>query len=242
MLKSLMFKRGKRFIKQILGRDLWTSPQVKRPKEYIGTEYAGYCICPCSIGPQSIVYSAGVGKDIEFDRMMIEKFGVDIFAFDPTPKSVNWVKSQRLPEKFRFYSYGLAHFDGKAVFNPPENPEHVSYSMTDSVPSNKLSVNCKVYRLTTIMKMLGHHKIDILKMDIEGAEYAVLTDIINSGICVGQIAVEFHQRKSTGGIANTRKTIQKLNSAGYRIFHISPSGDEYSFIHTQWLSRCQIPC
>ena len=37
------------------------------------------------------------------------------------------------------------------------------------------------------MKELGHNKIDILKMDIEGAEYAVINDIERSGIRPEQI-------------------------------------------------------
>ena len=37
-------------------------------------------------------------------------------------------------------------------------------------------------------------RIDILKMDIEGAEYDVIDDIINSPVPIAQVLIEFHHR------------------------------------------------
>ena len=36
-----------------------------------------------------------------------------------------------------------------------------------------------VYRLPSIMRMLGHSQLDMLKMDIEGAEYGVIADLLS---------------------------------------------------------------
>lgn len=48
--------------------------------------------------------------------------------------------------------------------------------------------------LQTIMACLGHRYIDILKIDIEGAEAAVLPQVARSGLLdrIGQLLVEFH--------------------------------------------------
>ena len=35
------------------------------------------------------------------------------------------------------------------------------------------------------MGELGHDRIDLLKMDIEGAEYEVIRDVVESGVDVG---------------------------------------------------------
>jgi hypothetical protein len=80
------------------------------------------------------------------------------------------------------------------------------------------------------MKRLGHTTIDVLKMDIEGAEYEVIEDIVSSRISINQILVEFHHRFPTIGIEKTKNAIKQLNKAGYKIFSISESGQEYSFI------------
>jgi len=87
-----------------------------------------------------------------------------------------------------------------------------------------------MHRLGTIMRELRHASIDLLKMDIEGAEYDVLADMISQRIPVKQLLVEFHHRWPQIGVGRTKQAIQALNAAGYRIFNVSPSGEEYSFL------------
>lgn len=78
--------------------------------------------------------------------------------------------------------------------------------------------------------MIGHQSVDILKMDMKGAEYEVIDDLIASGIHPGQILLEFHHRFKNVGVKRTNRTIAALNRSGYRIFYVSPKGHEYSFI------------
>jgi len=79
------------------------------------------------------------------------------------------------------------------------------------------------------MERLGHNHIDVLKMDIEGAEYGVIADLLSCNIRVDQLLVEFHHRWPEVGVQKTKQAIRELNRAGYRIFHISQTGEEYSF-------------
>jgi hypothetical protein len=88
----------------------------------------------------------------------------------------------------------------------------------------------EVRRLATLMRDLGHRSIDVLKMDIEGAEYEVIDDILGSRLQIEQILVEFHHRLPGVGIDRTRRAVRNLNEAGYRIFFASDTGEEYSFI------------
>jgi hypothetical protein len=93
-------------------------------------------------------------------------------------------------------------------------------------------VEAPVCRLDTILKTLGHMKIDVLKMDIEGAEYEVVSDFLASRAAVGQLLVEFHHRWDDVGLQRTKEAVRNLNAAGFRIFHVSASGEEYSFLKT----------
>ena len=79
------------------------------------------------------------------------------------------------------------------------------------------------------MKQLKHDKIDILKMDIEGAEYKVIEDIIKSNIDILQILVEFHHGMDKMTLKDTKKGIYHLKKNGYSIFNISKDGRNYSF-------------
>jgi FkbM family methyltransferase len=226
---AALYEKVKRTANVLRGVDLWQGKQVRRGRVWLGRVHARWCICPEELSPSSIVYSVGVGEDISFDRELIQRFRVAVHAFDPTPRSIEWLKDQKLPAEFLFHAYGVANFDGRARFSPPSNPDHVSHTMLQR-DGGRPAIEVQVYRLSTIMNMLGHTQIDLLKMDVEGAEYAVINDLINSRIGVKQLLVEFHHRWPEIGIEKTKRAIQQLNSAGFRIFDVSPSGEEYSFV------------
>ena len=224
-----MIYRFLRILKVIRGKDFYVFPDIRISKKTYGNKNASWTIHPDVISEKSIVYSFGVGNEISFDLSMIEKYDVTINAFDPTPKSVLWLKSQSLPQKFIFHQKGLASYDGKAEFALPENPNHVSASILNKNSSQGVFV-AEVMKLETIMHELGHNKIDLLKMDIEGAEYDVIDSIIESKLDIGQILIEFHHRFENVGISKSKNAIKKLKNAGYLIFDVSETGEEISFI------------
>ncbi len=136
----------------------------------------------------SLIYSFGVGQDVSFDLELIEKTGCSVHGFDPTPKSIEWMSRQPLPENFIFHTYGLADTDGLMSFSPPPNPDWASYR-EDPAGSCVFPVK----KLSTIKRELGHAGvIDFLKLDIEGSEYSVLDDILSNGLNPIQMSVEFH--------------------------------------------------
>ncbi|HYL67633.1 MAG TPA: FkbM family methyltransferase [Candidatus Limnocylindria bacterium] len=214
----------------LIGKDLRLPVELDCQRSFLGNERAQWCICPTGLSPESVVYSFGVGQDISFDQELIECFGVRVHAFDPTPRSIAWVKSQQLPARFVFHEYGVADYDGTATFRPPENSSYVSYTVVPRPGQPDSSIGARVHRLSTIMKMLGHERIHLLKMDIEGSEYAAIEDLHTSGVAVDQLLVEFHHRWKELGVQQTAKTVRNLHRAGYRIFDVSPSGEEYSFL------------
>ena len=200
-----------------------------------GNRYADWTFCPDGINKDSIIYSFGVGEDISFDLQLIENFQLHVHAFDPSPDSLEWVSGQNITEKFHLYPFGLADTDGEISFCEPAEPGYKSLRMIDHLKQhdNKgKSINLPVHKLITIIGDLGHEIIDILKMDIEGAEYNVIEDIINCPVKISQILIEFHHRFDKFIINDTRRAIARLNSAGYMIFNVSASGEEYSFIKT----------
>jgi FkbM family methyltransferase len=198
------------------------------PEFHGNPKYGGWAICPTLLSHKSIIYSVGVGEDISFDLSVIQKFGCRIYAFDPTPRSKAWLDSQDLPPQLTFFQYGLAHYDGTAMFYPPDNPLYVSHSIIKKSGQALPAFEAKVFTVSTLANMLGHNKIDLLKMDIEGAEYEVIDDIVGqSGIKIDQILVEFHS--TTFSVS---KSIGKLKNAGYGIFWISPNKSEFGFVLT----------
>jgi len=217
---------GSRFVREVLGRSAPHRVQVACRKELIGSGNDAWVICPEGLTSRNIVYSLGVGNEIVFDLALINRFGLEVFAFDPTPHSIAWVRAQKLPKQFHFIEYGIANFDGTAKF---DNIAGVQWSMNTVSPGSDAH-NCEVYRLQTMMKSLGHERIDLLKINIEGGEYAVIDDLVACQIDVGQLAVQFHHHFVGHSLADTERAVNSLNQHGYQIFHISETGKEYSFI------------
>jgi FkbM family methyltransferase len=229
-MKGLLHSRRRirRMVQVLQGNDIWQGIQQKSARLSLGEGSGAWCLCPQGLSASSVIYCAGVGEEISFDLELIRRFGVRVHAFDPTPRSIQWVQSQTLPQEFTFHPYGIADFDGTSKFLPPKNPDHVSHTLLPrETPWSAIQI--PVHRLGTIAGMLGHAEIDLLKMDIEGAEYAAIADLLTSGIRPRQMLVEFHHRWPEVGVEKTRAAIRALNAAGYRIFDVSASGEEYSF-------------
>lgn len=225
-----MLLRALRRVKHLLHRPVAVGRVSYRcPVMRIGTAYGGWTFNPTILNAQSIVYSAGIGDDISFDLGLIARLGVTVHAFDPTPKSIAWLRSQALPANLVVHEYGIAPRDGQVTFYRPENPAHMSLSVVERAKPTA-TISLPVRELTGIMRELGHSAIDLLKIDIEGSEYAVLEDLIAREIPVRQLLVEFHHRFPGIGDDKTRASIDLLESRGYRLFAISPSAEEYSFL------------
>ena len=220
-------------MKAAVGREVIVKPDIICLTERFGSDYGGWNLVTGSVDKHSIVYSFGVGEDASFDIALIEHYGLMIHAFDPTPKSIEWVKSQGFPNRFVMHEYGLASIDGTVSFRPPVNPDHVSHTLLERPSTTNKSISVPVKRISTIMKELGHDRIDILKMDIEGAEYEVIKDIWNSEVRPQQILVEFHHRFPNVNINNTKEAIKRLRSMGYRLFSVSDTNEEFCFVRTE---------
>lgn len=219
----------KRRVNQWLGRELPFRPQLRCDTIRLGSEYGGWVVRPERITPSTIVYCFGVGEDITFDLAMIERFDVTVHAFDPTPKAMAWVRSQSTPPKLVFHNVGLADYDGTARFVLPR-ADYASYHIGQAQEKGADAAECRVQRLSTIMRDLRHDHIDVLKMDIEGAEYAAIDDMIQSRIFPAQLLVEFHHKAGDRqSLERTSRSIKSLQEAGYGIFDVSPTGLEYSF-------------
>ncbi|VTQ01077.1 FkbM family methyltransferase [Sphingobacterium daejeonense] len=234
MERNDKLKRLEYWVKARIGKIAFIDIEEKRQKQWYGNGYGGFYVDPTLVPDNAIVYSFGIGEDISFDKAIIEKHGSKVYGFDPTPKSINYIKNNNTPEQFYFHPFGIGEKTGTVTFNLPKNKEHVSgsvygHKLVDE--SNAVEVLLKEFK--DIVNELGHRHIDVLKMDIEGSEYAVMEGILNSGIPIKQILVETHERFFDDGLEKGKKFFKQLHDHGYRIFAISDTYQEISLVKTQ---------
>ncbi len=212
-----------------LSRDV----HVRVPCHGLGSEYGRHTVCLDRLDEHSVVYSFGLGEDISFDLELIAKTGAKVHGFDPTPRSIAWVKAQALPQRFVLAEYGLAAHDGVVRFHAPADPTHISHSLLDERATSTGTIEVEVKRLATIMRELGHTRIDVLKIDIEGAEYDVLDQLLEERTPVGQLLIEFHHQFASIPAQRTVDTLARLHAAGYDVFHVAENLREFSLLRSE---------
>jgi FkbM family methyltransferase len=229
-----IYRRFRRVLRWLQGRDVFLRADSKYNYRVLGNPGADWAILPELINQALPVYSFGIGEDLSFDLTLINEFNVAVEAFDPTPRSIQWVNSQNLPKQIRVNRLGISAQDGQIEFQPPANKSHVSYRQAE--PSTATLgpdlVKCPVSRLETIMRSKGHEALTILKLDIEGMEYQVIDDILDSGILPTQLLVEYHHRWYPDGADRTKASHDRLKKAGYLLYFVSTNGEECSFVHS----------
>lgn len=105
----------------------------------------------------------------------------------------------------------------------PEDPSHVSHSIVNFQNDYKQDTDHLIVPAWTLRDVLQDRKIaeqdvEILKLDIEGAEVEVLQQLLSDGLRPRQICVEFDELNKPGKQAFERVDLADaaLRSAGYR--------------------------
>jgi FkbM family methyltransferase len=221
----------------------------------LGTQYGGWLIpADCGLSRESVCYLAGAGEDLSFDCEIARRFHCKVRIIDPTPRAVQHfhqlaqatTEGRRFPvnnSQTEFYSItasdlacmtflaiGLAGEDGELKFYLPRNPAHVSCSTLNlHKTEDYFTAQCR--RLSTVMAQQGDRQVDLIKMDIEGAEYSVIQDMVASRLLPDTLLIEFDEAHTPlDGDAESRigDHIRRLVQAGMRC--VAVEGSNATFV------------
>jgi FkbM family methyltransferase len=219
-------------LRGLLGREILFQREVTAPTEFHGNDYGGWAILRDSLTQNAQVISAGVGEDASFDLSIIQKYGCTVHALDPTPKAVGWVREHIQDPRFVLHEWALSAGEDSLRLYLPVRDEFVSASCRPGQHTSKRYVDVPAVSLPVLFERLDARTVDLLKMDIEGAEYGVIAHALQSGVLgrVRQLLVEFHHYHPAFGLPATRKAVRDLRDAGWRIAWVSPSHHELLFL------------
>ena len=112
---------------------------------------------------------------------------------------------------------GLWREKTKLKFYKQTNPTYVSQSLIKEMFGTDF-YEVDVDSIKNIMKENNHDNIDLLKLDIEGAEIEVLNNMIDDEIYPKYLCVEFDLLIQNKDKSNeTPKVVNRLQNAGYKI-------------------------
>lgn len=185
--------------------------------QIIGTEYGGHAVVLDLIPAGSTVLSAGIGEDISFDLELIRLKQCRIIGIDPTKKAKRFI--ERNPnEQFSFLLKALYSQNNKKIkVYKNTNPSYVSESITDShdMVSNSEFHEVETISISDLLNI--YTDVSVLKMDIEGAEYAVINSLTK--LDIPQICVEFHHFCTDFTPYDTTRCIMHLNDMDYVVVY-----------------------
>eukprot|EP00670_Eutreptiella_braarudii_P011591 CAMPEP_0174328496 /NCGR_PEP_ID=MMETSP0810-20121108/15178_1 /TAXON_ID=73025 ORGANISM="Eutreptiella gymnastica-like, Strain CCMP1594" /NCGR_SAMPLE_ID=MMETSP0810 /ASSEMBLY_ACC=CAM_ASM_000659 /LENGTH=242 /DNA_ID=CAMNT_0015442607 /DNA_START=15 /DNA_END=743 /DNA_ORIENTATION=+ len=172
--------------------------------EVVGSSYGGWIVDESRLNERSIVYSFGLGTDITFDKALIQRYNLHVYGFDNTPIASRYLEKTTLPPNFHWVKVLLWHNNTILTMSLPR-AHGVSMTAAEigSVRDGRFAhhpmrqkFNLRARCLETIMKMLGHKRIDVLKIDIEGAEFAIVEAWVakRKKIHACQLLLETHER------------------------------------------------
>lgn len=204
-------EHARRITNSLLGRGFLRAPT--RALERIGTEYGGYLVPLWMIDASWTVYSVGVGEDASFDLELVRRTGCRVRAFDPTPRAARHLATlPEVPPQLAFFPFGLWTHDGDVRFFVPRDPSHVSLSI-DNLQGTTEHLSLPVKTLRSAMRHAGDARVDLLKLDVEGAEYALLADLLTCDVRPRVICVELHHPWPLRNLL----LLARLAAAGYQL-------------------------
>ncbi|NBU05813.1 MAG: FkbM family methyltransferase [Sphingobacteriia bacterium] len=232
------------FIKKHLNRlhrslaKKWRELMLPRGFLRLGTRYGGWWVNSKNISEDPFLIDCGLGKDISFPKAFLDRFSGRVIGLDPDPESISFC-NETLPKNMALRQQAFWIEAGKILeFNLARSKDKLPKGADGSgslIKSHAYVIGSKKIKIktTSLMDILTSENkeyCDILKLDIEGAEYEVIDDLCNSGNIklVNQLLVEFHHGVTHYSISDTEKAILVLKSKGLELVHVE--GRNHIFI------------
>jgi len=145
----------------------------------------------------------------EFFKQYLDKPDVLIYAFEPLSINFKYLKDNYSDDRIKLYQIAVSNFDGESRFykkfkvvNGRRQYDYVTCAGS-SLKQDKKNVDPNVYEVVKVIKISTFvhqnkiNKIDMLKIDVEGSEYDVIEDILDSKLyeITNRIHYEDHTRK-----------------------------------------------
>jgi len=155
-----------------------------------GTYYGGWWID--EVDPsKGVAICVGAGTDVSFDLELL-RLGYRVYTVDPTPMAVQHV--QENAKELTLIPVGVWHESGEVKFTRFRNRDDcwaVDTSGPATVSEAEDTYSLPVLSVKDLVARTNEAKVAILKIDIEGAEHAVIKSMIRDGVKPDCLCIEF---------------------------------------------------
>ena len=214
--------------------------------EKLGTEYCGWVIPIDVIKPGGVAICVGAGEDISFDLAIARKYAISVHIIDPTPRAKAHVQTvlQGIKHNINvainnshadFYDFsGVSaslvkfHYKGfwgrnrKMRFYAPEDTADVSHSIMN-LQMTKAFFEADCVTPEQFCADNDIKDVELMKLDIEGAEYSVIGSLRKSSIRPRILCIEFDEGHNPANFLfflRMKRSLRDLKAAGYVLAYV----------------------
>lgn len=228
-LMGIIIKRFER-LKRSLGRRF---RERLLPRGYVrlGTHHGGWWINKYDVGEDPLLIDCGLGEDISFPSAFLDEFGGHVVGIDPNPRSIKYCQ-ENAPDGMEVWQKAFWCEPAITIIFHMPRPLHALPKGADGVSGSLLEshdyviggdkIHAKTTSLAEVLESMDREKCDVLKIDIEGAEYEVINRLCYTGEIVKakQILVEFHHFCTNHTIGDTNRAVERIKRNGFDLIHV----------------------
>jgi FkbM family methyltransferase len=184
------------------------------------------------LSPDAVVIDAGCSYEADFSVYLIRQHGVRAFGVDPTRKHAAALRAleAKYPGRFKHLPCAISAADGTLTFHESRVNESGSLfaDHVNVVHDETTSYDVEAVTLNTLLKRVGVETVDMLKLDLEGAEYDLFERATADDLRpFKQLFVEFHHHAvSHFADADTRRLVERISGFGFRAFSV----DDHNYL------------
>ena len=179
----------------------------------------------------SVVADVGCGFEAELSRHMIVRHGLHAFGVDPTKKHRPYLAALETASggRFKHLPLALSAINGTLAFH--ESLQNESGSLlsehTNIRRDDITTYQVESVTLTELRTRLGRESVDLLKLDLEGAEYALFENVKESDLTpFQQIFLECHHHCTDHPIEETKNLVARIVAMDFKVFTL----DQHNFL------------
>ncbi|MCX7403051.1 MAG: FkbM family methyltransferase [Planctomycetia bacterium] len=162
----------------------------------------------------AVVFDCGANRG-DFAEWACATLNAAVYSFEADPELAKHLPL--LPRTVN-RNWAVAGADGSMTFS--RAPDRCTSAFFNGSSSDCFTIAAR--SLDSIQNEFGISHIDLLKLDIEGAEVGVLEKIPDSFLaCVGQITCEFHDFLDASQTPQIKKILKRMRQSGFVVLKMS---------------------
>ena len=177
-----------------------------------------YAFISNSISDEGIAIDVGVGNNPDFTLYLVNKYQLESYIVDPTLKHMKKLKAfESNNPKVHYLPLALGSKNELRTFYESQSNESGSLQKDHkNAKEDKVTkYDVQVVNLDELLSKCGNRQVTIMKIDIEGEEYALVNSISKENLKqVKQLIIEFHHgivgSFSITETMQAKKTIEKM--------------------------------